>query len=117
MESIARSSGSRLRRSRVLVAMAVAAMGVSACGTSSDSATGISGADVSFASGMTQHHAQTMQLVNLVALQGLPARQWVWTDSVRQRRLSEITQLTRMLRSGTAQSRRPGFNTRTKEST
>jgi uncharacterized protein (DUF305 family) len=80
------------------VSVSAAALILSGCSTAERRAPGISNADVAFAAGMTQHHAQTMQLVNLAQVRSLPVRQWAWTDSVRRRQLSEITRLTRMLR-------------------
>jgi uncharacterized protein (DUF305 family) len=82
----------------VPVSVSAAALVLSGCSTAEHPAPGTSNADVAFAASMTQHHAQTMQLVNLTQVRSLPVRQWAWTDSVRRRQLSEITQLSRMLR-------------------
>ena len=55
--------------------------------------------DAAFATQMAQHHAQTMQLVNLPETRALPASAWAWTEGVRTRRLKELHTLTRLLRS------------------
>jgi uncharacterized protein (DUF305 family) len=54
--------------------------------------------DVAFAADMTQHHAQTMQLVNLAVTRTLPVHQWAWTEGVRTRRVAELRRLTDQLR-------------------
>ena len=59
---------------------------------------GTNSADVSFASDMAQHHAQTVQLVNLAVTRTLPTSQWAWTEAARTRHIAELRTLTRELR-------------------
>lgn len=57
-----------------------------------------SAADVAFATDMAEHHAQTVQLVNLAVTRTLPASQWAWTEAARTRRIAELRILTHELK-------------------
>lgn len=54
--------------------------------------------DARFASAMTQHHAQTLQLLNLPQTLQLGDKAVAWTDSSRTERMAEIEELSALLR-------------------
>jgi uncharacterized protein (DUF305 family) len=60
---------------------------------------GFNDADVRFAADMTQHHAQTVRLVNLPLRHRVPTADGMWTDAARTRLFSELQVLERLLRS------------------
>lgn len=88
---------------RWLRSAAVATFGVLAAGTvvtgCGGDPTGFNDADVRFASDMTQHHAQTVQLVNLPLRHRVPSQEVSWTDSARARRFTELQAFAKLLRS------------------
>lgn len=73
-----------------------AATVVAGCGADPN---GFNDADVKFAADMTQHHAQTVQLVNLPLRHRVPTADGMWTDSARTRLFTELEVLERLLRS------------------
>ena len=93
----------RPRPGRRLRSAAVAAFGALAAGTAlagcGGDPSGFNDADVTFASDMTQHHAQTVQLVNLPLRHRVPSQDASWTDSARARRFTELQAYAKLLRS------------------
>lgn len=59
---------------------------------------GPSNADARFAAAMTQHHAQTLQLLNMPQTLKLSERAVAWTDPTRTERTDEINRLSDLLR-------------------
>ena len=91
------SPGRRLRSAAVATFLVLAAGTVVAgCGGDPN---GFNDADVTFASDMTQHHAQTVQLVNLPLQHRVPSGDVAWTDSARARRFTELQAFANLLRS------------------
>lgn len=88
-----------LRCCTVLVTSAALLVSLTGCGGTSDEAGGVGEADIRFASSMTQHHAQTLQLLNLPQTLQMPDDAVKWTDPSRVERMSEIDDLTAMLES------------------
>lgn len=74
----------------------VAAAALAGCGADPD---GFNDADVTFASDMTQHHAQTVQLVNLPLRHDVASEDAAWTDDARARRFAELKSFAGLLRS------------------
>lgn len=93
-----------LRRCVLLVASGALLFPVAGCGGASEEPAGAaSEADIQFASAMTQHHAQTLQLLNFPQTLEMPDRAVEWTDPMRAERMSEIDDLTAMLESWDAE--------------
>lgn len=94
---------SRFKRSERRLRAAVAALGTLTAGTVLAGCGGepnaFNDADVTFASDMTQHHAQTVQLVNLPLQHRVRSGDAAWTDSARARRFTELQTLAGLLRS------------------
>lgn len=87
-----------LRRCLGLVASGALLALLAGCGGASEEAAGsVSEADIRFASAMTQHHAQTLQLLNFPQTLQMPDRAVEWTDPSRAERMGEIDELTAML--------------------
>ena len=88
----------RRRRGRLaIVGSVVLLTNLAACGGEQESAETSKG-DTDFASAMTQHHAQTLQLLNMPQTLRLDADLVSWTDPTRSERFNEIDDLTAMLR-------------------
>jgi uncharacterized protein (DUF305 family) len=93
----------RLRRCVMLGISAALLLPLAGCGGASDEAGGVSETDIQFASAVTQHHAQTLQLLNLPQSLRMPDNAVEWTDPSRAERMSEIDDLTVMLESWDAE--------------
>lgn len=80
------------------MALALAVLPFASCGgDDAGKADGASKTDVEFASAMTQHHAQTLQLFNMPQTLKMPSGSVEWTDPARTQRMEEISKLTRLL--------------------
>ncbi len=88
--------GRPLRTLTLSVAALIAATAVAGCGGDPE---GYNEADVAFASNMSQHHAQTVELVNLPLRHDVAHEDVGWTDEARTRRFHELKSFARMLRS------------------
>lgn len=89
-------SGLATRATALLIALVAAT--ATGCGQDKTDPQAANGADVSFATDMAQHHAQTLQLVNLQVTRTLPTSAWTWTEGTRTRRIAELRTLTRQLK-------------------
>lgn len=91
------TSSRTMRTACVGLVMAAAGTSVLAgCGSRSGES-GPSDTDIAFATAMTQHHAQTLQLLNQQQSLRLPPDAVAWTDPTRADRLGEIEDLTQLL--------------------
>lgn len=82
---------------RAIGATSLALM-LTACGSDGSGGGGANAADAAYARSVTQHHAQTLQLINLPSIHTLPTAVWAWTDPVRTQQLAELTRAVRLLR-------------------
>lgn len=96
--TVTRPRPGRRLRSVAVATFAAMAAGTALAGCGGDHS-GFNDADVRFASDMTQHHAQTVQLVNLPLRHRVPTQDVSWTDSARARRFRELQAYARLLRS------------------
>lgn len=93
-----------------MVASVALLMLLAGCGDTSEEAAGASEADIEFASAMTQHHAQTLQLLNFPQTLQMPDKAVAWTDPSRTERMSEIDDLKVMLESWNAEVPKTGLD-------
>lgn len=84
-------------RAAALLATAALTMTAAGCGGDEADPRTANAADVSFATDMAQHHAQSVQLVNLAVTRTLPPSTWAWTEGARTQRIAELRSLTRQL--------------------
>ena len=97
MCSAARSAFERAMRP--LLAAVLLAVLLASCGDSSVGSTASGSADdVEFASAMTQHHAQTLQLLNMPQTLRMPTVAVSWVDATRTDLFKEIEDLSQMLK-------------------
>lgn len=93
--AVGRGTGRRWRAAVIAFGALAAGTGLAGCGGDPN---GFNEADVTFAADMTQHHAQTVQLVNLPLRHRVPSRDTAWTDPVRTQRFTELQAFARLLR-------------------
>ncbi|NUR06044.1 MAG: DUF305 domain-containing protein [Nocardioidaceae bacterium] len=79
------------RAATALAAAVGLTIGLSGCGSDPNET------DTSWAKDVTEHHAQTVQLINLPLARPVPQAAVAWTDRARERRVTELAQVERML--------------------